>query len=181
MTKKKIPPSYLCPACGKLFIAKERVKKACPHCLVVLKSVQTKTEGKRGFHYHFIIADPDQPEATDLHKEQMAPPVKGEIEGDLVTDPGENPAIYLLDDGQQAGDESQRRVGRKYLMRYVNRIYTGWIYCPGCYNKLFQNTAVQSGPFGHEHMCRNRKCKALVRVVFMLEAPTEMQHEIFMT
>lgn len=161
---KKPPPQYKCPACEEFFIAKDRVKGACPYCLVDLRSVRESRKNGKGFSYEFVIADPQQPELISLQKSQAKLPPKAKEEGRMVTLPGENPEIYCLDEGESM--EDGRIENRKFKIKYTNRIHQGWIYCPGCIQKLFQNTAFRTGEFGHEHKCRNRKCKAIVTVVF---------------
>ncbi len=169
---------YTCPACGVGFNANERKgkkKNLCPHCLVELRFEQTEKAGQVGEHgvkgvkYTPVIVDPNSPEMQQVHASRSVPVAQENKEkGKLVSELGEMPRVYLLDNGKLADNGSGLRLERKYKIIYINQIHAGWIYCPGCANKLFQNQTIQSPPggFEHSHKCRNNRCKATVGVAF---------------
>jgi hypothetical protein len=79
----------------------------------------------------------------------------------MISQPGEMPVVY------QIGDE------RRYRVEYTNRVYTGWLHCPGCGWKMFKNNMISS-PVNvkQEHRCRRKECKADVQFVFRVLKPT---------
>ncbi len=153
---KKEPNKYPCPNCNVEFTAAQARlnNKSCPHCNVPVEARRNRHKEHRGFYYTFVLSD-RPPDKTKTIESPKVPPKKKKSRGRLLSRPGERPEIY------QIGEE------RKYEVVYRDQIITGWLYCPGCWHKMFQNTrAISPVHLEQEHKCRRQECKALVKFIF---------------
>jgi ssDNA-binding Zn-finger/Zn-ribbon topoisomerase 1 len=145
---------YICPKCEEELEKIDIEGGKCPKCKTPLKFEKVRM-GKQ-FRYHLILDD----------KPQVAPGLSSpaaqlpDREGVLLTAPGEVPQIFLIDDG----DEGQRPP--HYRVCYTGIIERGWVYCPACDGKMFQNYYLDTGQgdAGQGHKCQH--CGALVDFVF---------------
>ncbi len=162
---------YQCPACGGEFEPKQKKRGRCPHCEVKLKSVRHRKEEGSGFYYEYLIADESDPNLAVLKEKKGAVKIDWDERqyGRRITDISEQPQIFIEEEGEVNG---QMRTGARYNVVFTNRVHLGWIYCPGCMRKLFQNTTLQSGAFNHEHKCRNGQCKSTVVVICRIWSAT---------
>lgn len=162
MSKDK-PKEYNCPACEGIFVTSEVKTNGgkCPHCDTPVKTERMHHKGHRGFYYTYILDA--KAKLEQARPKKVIRPTIRPIETTnekLISQPGAIPKIY------QIGGE------RKYKVLYIDQIKTGWLYCPGCSHKMFQNTRVQS-PVGVEqsHRCRRPECKADVTFIFRVSRP----------
>lgn len=168
---------YPCPVCEKPFTAKQQRdnKKRCPYCNVPVKSERYKaTDGKKGFYYKYLVDDKKTAGLKQVVVKQSEPeepppnPNWWEDEGELVGEKHDVPQVYLLDKGVLT--EEGLREKRKFRVVYINKAFTGYVYCPGCYKPLVQNRRVHS-TLDQEHICRNNKCKSTVLVLCVRQQP----------
>jgi hypothetical protein len=152
---KKRPNKYPCPLCEVEFTASEvRLNDSkCPHCQAEVRAQRTHHKGHKGFFYTYIAVSVGNVVAQPP-KKILAPPSNEK----MISQPGE--IVY------QIGNE------RKYRVEYLNRIYTGWLFCPGCKKKMFKNTMVSS-PVNvkQSHRCRRPECRADVQFIFRVSRP----------
>ncbi len=159
---KKTPNLYPCPACGVEFTAVQARtnNKSCPACNVPVEPRRKRHPDHKGFYYIYVLADPQSDKLKDLQAKIRKPPLKSKHPGKLISGSGVSPEVYQID-GK-----------REYEVIYRDKVYTGWLYCPGCNRKMFQNTRVMSPVHVEQsHKCRNNQCGAIVKFKFIRSMP----------
>lgn len=158
-------PNFACPACGHEF--NKKAHKRCPNCNVELKNLNVIDEAKvRGKHMQItVVADPQSPEVVAIHEAKNKPPSVAEArEGKLISDPGEVPEIYDLGEHQVTNRHGGKRTVHRYRCEWNGIVYTGWVYCPGCWRKLFQNQMIDTGSVVQEYQCKH--CFSITQFIF---------------
>lgn len=145
---------YTCPACEKGFDT--RNGKACPHC-----GVEIRLDQVRGKNNKIIW------EAQLVEPAQAEPEPPAQEEGQRLTQDGEIPEIWYMGKREMANQGGKKQVDF-YRVTYRGIIYTGWVYCPKCWRKMFQNTTMDSGWVGQEHFCRS--CQTLTEYWFITKS-----------
>jgi len=173
----KETPIYNCPLCDGEFMAKERVDNCCPHCGIELKHerINIRLGDKKKLGYRYVLARPNSESSRNIIASRQPPAVEESEseEGEMISKVGEWPKIYLVKQGEQV--EPGKMQGGEYLLIFGEEVHIGWIYCPKCLHKLFQNMAVTTRIDQEQHC---RRCKALVRVRCN---PDPRQHRIVYT
>lgn len=138
-----------CPACQHDF--KHLHNGACPRCMVKLERVGYAKNGVKSYEYAVIE---DNKEILSRAKAIATEVTSDDVTGVKLSRPGERPEVYLV---------SVRE--RKYSVVYKECFSTGWMYCPACAAKMFQNIVIDSGEFKQSHKCQ--KCHAIVEYQFI--------------
>lgn len=136
----------ICPACHQ--DAGKRPFGRCAACKTPLEVFRYQKDGES--FKEFRIKD------QKFAEEVQARPVVGtaplDTEGRLLTELGANPEILLLSTN-------------RYKVIYRMEIPTGWMYCPNCNRRMFQNMVLNSIHIEQEHKCDG--CDAIVAYVFI--------------
>lgn len=151
-------PEYDCPACDRKFTAKEKKGSNCPCGKVKLEIVREKKVGGPGFQFRYKLAEGQQ----NIKDESAKPPAKRGPEargGVRQESKNEIPEIWKMPDKYTSG-----KMRSVYEVWYIGIQYTGFVYCPCCWSKLWQNIYMDSGGSGIETICK--KCSSLVTFFF---------------
>jgi len=149
--------SYECPACQQEF--SKRAGKNCPNCGVELNYERTLVDGK--VHYVFSAANP-----ADMPVVATKPAVV-ESAGRLVSKPDEIPEIRYMGKKKIATKNGFKEVDY-YTVKYEGIIHLDWVYCPGCWRKLFQNRVMDSGYFAQDMVCQS--CNSFIEFWFITKS-----------
>lgn len=157
--------NFKCPACEYEF--EKKAHKRCPNCKVELKNINVVDPvRKSGRHRRFtVVADPNAPEVKAVHAAKNKPPsVEEGKEGVLISSPGDVPEVYDLGEVSVTNRHGGTRTVHKYRCEWNGIVYTGWVYCPGCWRKLYQNQMIDTGTLVQEYQCKD--CHAITQFVF---------------
>jgi hypothetical protein len=136
----------ICPACYQEI---KIIKGACSHCGIAVERLSWSEGNQR--KYGVALADDKSVYTIDGEAVSGSASPGGNMV--LMNTLDSNPRVYLVANG----------IRDTFQLEFRGVIPRGFIYCPNCHSKLFQNITASSSSMQH-HRCN--RCKCDIRLIF---------------